>query len=102
MLLEESRGVFWWGTHTKIMSYLGAFIYELGLLGAVFIIYYVVAIQNGTIKRLLETFFLICLLSTAISVASPIISFLLAHILFMQYWNGRAQSEIFLGGELKV
>ncbi|HFQ4921611.1 TPA: hypothetical protein ACGUPI_003893 [Vibrio vulnificus] len=80
-LKESSQGLFWYGEHKKIMSFVGSFIYEMGLIGLMFIGSFMISIQNGSYRRLLESVYLFLLLSMAIPVASPIVAFLLC-ILF--------------------
>ncbi|MCU8235318.1 hypothetical protein M2G88_04725 [Vibrio vulnificus] len=81
-LKENSQGLFWYGEHKKIMSFIGSFIYEMGIVGVMFVISFMIAIQNGSYRRVIETAYLFLLLNMAIPVASPIVSFLLCILLY--------------------
>lgn len=76
-LMADSHGLFWYGGHLKILSFIGAFIYELGFVGIFFVILYFFSIQDKSCRRFLESIYLLLLLSMAISVASPLVAFLL-------------------------
>jgi hypothetical protein len=82
ILKENYSGYFWYGGHAKIMSYIGSFVYQLGFFGVFLCAYYFVAIQNGRLRRVFESFFLFLLLNSALSVALPIVAFLLITMLY--------------------
>lgn len=94
VFMQESGGFFWYGEHVKIMSFTGALVYELGLVGIFFVFLYLIFIQNGSYRRFLESVFLFLLLNTAIPIASPLIALLLCSlvqargdVLFLQRSN---------------
>lgn len=80
-LMKESQGFFWYGNHEKILSFVGAFVYELGLVGIILVVFYLIAVQDGSYRRFLESIFLFLLLGMAISVASPFVPLLLCSLL---------------------
>lgn len=83
-LMFNSHGLFWYGEHAKIMSFIGAFIYELGFVGFIFLMCYFFCIHNKfqRYRSALESLFLFLLLNMAVPIASPIIAFLLSFILY--------------------
>ena len=73
-------GYFWAGLGSnKILSFAGAFIYELGLFGVICIIYmYGLLRDKLNPNRLIELFFLFVLLNSSIPVSFPLISIMMA------------------------
>lgn len=64
--------------NNKISSFLGAFIYELGLFAAVFFVGLFLMLWDGTKKRFAELAFFIILLSSGIPVAFPLVAMIIA------------------------
>jgi hypothetical protein len=77
VLKERYSGYFWYGNHTKIMSYIGSIVYQLGFIGVLACLYYFIIIQNGRLRRFFESAFLFLLLNSALPLASPVIAILL-------------------------
>ena len=44
-------GIFWYGSGGPIMSFLGLYVYELGFVGAIFLLFIFLAIQDGSYSR---------------------------------------------------
>jgi hypothetical protein len=95
ILKETYSGFFWYGSHTKIMSYIGSFVYHLGFGGVFICLIYFSLIQNGSMKRILESIFLFVLLSSAISVSSPIIALLLCSFIFTKNINSMNNRHVY-------
>lgn len=67
-------GLFWYSGETNtIMSYAGAFVFELGLVGLVFLGYVFGLVLKDNRLRVFELVFLFTLLNSAIPVASPLV-----------------------------
>jgi len=78
-LISVYGGYFWGsGTDNRIMSFLGAFMYELGLFAAVFFVGLFLMLWDGTKKRFAELAFFFILLNSAISVAFPLVAMIIS------------------------
>ena len=79
-LIEEFGGFFWSGLGSnKILSFIGAFIYELGLIGVIFIFYiYWFLKDNNNPNRFFELILLFAVLNSAIPVAFSLVPILVA------------------------
>ncbi|MEQ6886663.1 hypothetical protein [Salicola sp. Rm-C-2C1-2] len=85
-LLKFYNGFFWYsGASLKIMSWLGDWVYSLGLFGilALAILFYTAA--KPTIWGITEVTFLYILLLSAIPLAFPLIPMLIASFIFYKY-----------------
>jgi hypothetical protein len=72
-------GFFWYGEKTDvIMSYAGAFAFELGFIGALFLGYLFFLVLRVNKRRLLELVLLFALMNGALPVLFPFIPFLVA------------------------
>jgi hypothetical protein len=72
-------GFFWYGERTNIiMSYAGAFAYELGIIGLVFLGYVFSLVFQFRKQRILELVLLFVLLNSALPVAFPFVPLLIA------------------------
>ncbi|MFW1677440.1 hypothetical protein ACFVYJ_06610 [Pontibacter sp. JAM-7] len=72
------NGFFWYGSHVKIMSFFGAFLFELGIFGLFF---WVLVFFRSIISYRVPFATVICLfliLNSAIPVAFPLVGFLVA------------------------
>jgi hypothetical protein len=63
---------------TSIMSFIGAYIYELGFFGFLFLLWLFLYMQNMTIQRVLDTSVLYIILLSAVPPSFPLVSFLIA------------------------
>ena len=83
-LVEHFDGYFWAGLGSnKILSFVGAFIYELGVIGVIFILYmYWFLIDKSNPNRFFELILLFTVLNSGIAVAFSLIPILMA---FMYY-----------------
>jgi hypothetical protein len=74
-VLEQSYGgFFWYGEKTNvILSYAGAFVFELGWVGLLFLGYVFYLLFRPERQRLLELIFLFALMNSALPVAFPMI-----------------------------
>lgn len=74
-------GFFWYGEKQDIiMSYAGAFVFELGFIGALFLGYLFYLVLRVNKLRLLELVFLFALMNAAIPVVLPLIPLLVASL----------------------
>lgn len=88
ILSEYSNGFFWAGLGSnKILSFAGAFIYELGFFGIFVFIYVFYLVKDGTFSRLIEIFLLFVLLNSAIPVAFPLIPIIIAIMYYKKINN---------------
>ena len=80
MLVEHFDGYFWSGLGSnKILSFIGAFIYELGAVGVIFICYlYWFLKDNSNPNRLFELILLFTVLNSGIAVAFSLVPILIA------------------------
>ena len=80
MLVEHFDGYFWSGLGSnKILSFIGAFIYELGAVGLIFICYlYWFLKDNNNPNRLFELILLFTVLNSGIAVAFSLVPILIA------------------------
>ena len=82
-------GFFWYGEKTNIiMSYAGAFVFELGWVGLLFLGYLWYLLFERNRQRVLELIFLFALMNSALPVAFPLISLMIAVL----YVVGRSTS----------
>jgi len=84
ILKKAHNGYFWYGSHTKIMSYMGSFVYQLGFIGVLACLCYFIIIQNGHLRRFFESAFLFLLLNSALPLASPVIAILLCSFILIK------------------
>ncbi len=78
-LTDYYLGFFNFGSgSTSILSYIGAFVYELGFLGIIFLLWIFVLIQDGTITRFFDTTLLFILLNSSVPPSLPLIPFIFA------------------------
>jgi hypothetical protein len=90
-LVDTYKGFFWYGgSENKIMSFLGAFIYELGFFAVFFFIGLFSMVWDGTRKRFAELGLFIVLLNSAIPVAFPLVAMIFSMLLFFKYRRGIA------------
>ena len=75
---QSYGGFFWYGERSDaIMSYAGAFVFELGFIGLVFLGYVLYLLFRFNRQRILELVFLFALLNSALPVAFPLIPLLI-------------------------
>lgn len=88
-LVESTNNYFWSGLGSnKILSFVGAFIYELGFLGIICVIYFYYFLRDKTnSNRFLELILLFVLLNSSIPVALPIIPILMALMYYKKINN---------------
>jgi hypothetical protein len=67
---------------SKIMSWLGAMVYELGFFGIIIIYIIMIYSYNGSNRRFLEILILLILLASAIPIAFPLVPFIFALFLY--------------------
>ena len=79
-LSEITSGYFWTGFGSnKILSFIGTFIYELGFIGLIILLFFYFQLSKvKKNRRKFEILFLFLLLSNALPVALPFIPLLLA------------------------
>lgn len=78
-LTDYYLGFFNYGSgSTSILSYIGVFIYELGFLGLFFLGWIFLIIQDGSIRRFLDTLLLFILLNSSVPPSLPLIPFIFA------------------------
>ena len=78
-LTDYYLGFFNYGSGgTSILSYIGVFVYELGFIGVLFLMWIFFLIQNGSFKRFMDTSLLFILLNSSIPPSLPIIPFIFA------------------------
>jgi hypothetical protein len=80
ILVDYFNGYFWSGLGSnKILSFIGAIIYELGILGLIFILYLqTLLMDRNNSNRIFELLLLFILLNSAIPVGYPMIPILMA------------------------
>lgn len=84
-LVNVYDGFFWYGSGgVKIMSFLGAFVYELGFFAVLFFAGLISIISDGTRKRYVELVLLFVLLNSAIPVAFPMVAMIFSMLLFFK------------------
>jgi hypothetical protein len=79
-LKQYYDGYFWWeGPTSKIMSWVGDFLYHLGIfgVGALLVLFFFMG-SDGSSRRVLERVLLFVLLLSAVPVAFPLVSMLFA------------------------
>lgn len=92
LLLTSYGGFFWYGEGgDKILSMLGAVVYELGFLGVMFILMLGWLVFDGTKENFLELALLFILCFSAISLAFPLFPLLLAAMYFRKKRIGYVQ-----------
>lgn len=93
-LVEHFDGYFWSGLGSnKILSFIGAFIYELGVIGVIFILYiYWFLKDNSNPNRLFELILLFTVLNSGIAVAFSLVPILIA-IMYYQKSNLTLKSK---------
>ncbi len=78
-LTDFYQGFFNYGSgSTSILSYVGAFLYELGFLGFLFLTFIFFRMQDGSISRLFDTLLLFILLNSSVPPSFPLIPLLFA------------------------
>ena len=78
-LTDYYLGFFNYGSgSTSILSYIGVYVYELGFIGVLFLIWIFFLIQDGSFKRFMDTSLLFILLNSSIPPSLPIIPFIFA------------------------
>ena len=78
-LTDFYQGFFNYGSgSTSILSYVGAFLYELGFLGLLFLIFIFFRMQDGSTSRLFDTLLLFILLNSSVPPSFPLIPLLFA------------------------
>ena len=75
---QSYGGFFWYGEKSDaIMSYAGAFVFELGFIGLLFLGYVFYLLFRGNRQRILELALLFALMNSALPVAFPLIPLLI-------------------------
>lgn len=94
ILVEYFNGYFWAGLGSnKILSFIGSFIYELGVIGVIFILYmYWFLRDNNNPNRFFELILLFVILNSAIAVAFSLVPILMA-IMFFKKSNPTSRPE---------
>ena len=94
ILVEYFNGYFWAGLGSnKILSFIGSFIYELGVIGVIFILYmYWFLRDNNNPNRFFELILLFTVLNSAIAVAFSLIPILIA-IMYYKKSNPTLKSQ---------
>ena len=94
ILVEHFDGYFWAGLGShKILSFIGAFIYELGLIGVIFILYmYWFLKDNSNPDRFFELILLFTVLNSGIAVAFSLVPILIA-IMYYKKSNSTLKSQ---------
>ena len=94
ILVEYFNGYFWAGLGSnKILSFIGSFIYELGVIGVIFILYmYWFLRDNNNPNRFFELILLFTVLNSAIAVAFSLIPILVA-IMYYKKSNPTLKSQ---------
>ena len=92
VLVKYFDGYFWHGLGSnKILSFVGAFIYELGIIGLIYIIYvYWLLRDKSNPNRIFELSLLFILLNSSIPVAFPFVAILMA-VMYCQKYNNDTQ-----------
>ena len=70
-------GIFWYGTAGPIMSFFGLYVYELGIIGAIFLLFIFLSIQDGSYSRLVESIVLFIILNSSIPPSFPLLPILI-------------------------
>ena len=70
-------GIFWYGSGGPIMSFLGLYVYELGFVGAIFLLFIFLAIQDGSYSRFIESIVLFIILNSSIPPSFPLLPILI-------------------------
>ena len=94
ILFEHFDGYFWSGFGSnKILSFIGSFIYELGLVGVIFILYmYWFLKDNSNPNRFFELILLFTVLNSGIAVAFSLVPILIA-IMYYKKSNSTLNSQ---------
>ena len=94
ILVEHFDGYFWAGLGSnKILSFIGVFIYELGVIGVIFICYmYWFLKDNSNPNRIFELILLFTVLNSAIAVAFSLVPILIA-IMYYKKLNPIIKSQ---------
>ena len=94
ILVEYFDGYFWAGLGSnKILSFIGSFIYELGVIGIISILYiYWFVKDNNNPNRFFELILLFIVLNSAIAVAFSLVPILIA-ILYYKKSNPPSRSQ---------
>ena len=94
ILVEHFDGYFWAGLGShKILSFIGTFIYELGLVGVIFILYmYWFLKDNNNPNRFFELILLFTVLNSGIAVAFSLVPILIA-IMYYKKSNPTLKSQ---------
>jgi hypothetical protein len=93
-LVDVYNGFFWFGGKSdKIMSFLGAFIYELGFFAVLFFVGLFSMLWDGTRKRFAELGLFIVLLNSAIPVAFPLVAMIFSLLLFFKSRSVRSLNQ---------
>jgi len=93
ILVERFDGFFWAGLGSnKILSFIGSFIYELGLIGVIFIFYMYWFLKDNNPNRFFELILLFTVLNSAIAVAFSLIPILMA-IMYYKKSNPALKSQ---------
>ena len=94
LLVEHFDGFFWSGLGSnKILSFIGAFIYELGVIGIISILYiYWFVKDNNNPNRFFELILLFIVLNSAIAVALSLVPILIA-IMYYKKSNPPSRSQ---------
>jgi hypothetical protein len=70
-------GIFWYINAGPIMSFFGLYIYELGIIGAIFLLFIFLSIQDGSFSRLTESIVLFIILNSSIPPSFPLLPILI-------------------------
>jgi hypothetical protein len=80
---ERFPDLFWYGGPTNsIMSFMGAFLFELGFLGLIFFVFYIILLLGSRPAQKVEVVFLLLVTNSALSVAFPFLAMIFAILLF--------------------
>lgn len=91
-ILHDYRGVFWYSNgNDKIMSWTGAYLFEMGFLGLISIIILLYSCWNGRLVRIVELICLLVLLVAAIPLAFSMVSILI--VCLRQFGNNKTQAS---------
>ena len=79
---EKFPSIFWYGGPTNsIMSFMGAFLFELGFFGLMFFAFYILILLTSKRVRIAEVIFLLLVTNSALSVAFPFLAMMFAILL---------------------
>ena len=93
ILVEYFDGFFWAGLGSnKILSFIGSFVYELGVIGIIFILYMYWFLKDNNPNRFFELILLFTVLNSAIAVAFSLIPILMA-IMYFKKSNPALKSQ---------